>query len=365
MAENKAKTGTTPKEKAYHEDVDTKNIKRLRELQKELPDFTKSYFLSIELRMASRTRVAYAYDLILFFRYLQNETHILEGQNYYRMDVTILDEVKAMDIESYLSYLQTYSTSIDGESEIERRNHSEGQKRKLSSLRSFYNYYFRMGKIKTNPAEMVQLPKLKKKPIVRMEANEVADLLDHVESGEQLSKRQLMYHDKTEVRDIAMISLLLGTGMRVSECVGLNVDDIDLAETSAKIFRKGGKEAVVYFSDEVSENLAPYLEQRANMKPAEGHENALFLSLQNRRISVRAVENLVKKYTRTVTTMKNITPHKLRSTFGTALYQETGDIYLVASVLGHSDVNTTKTHYADMEEDQKRMARNSVKLRKD
>ena len=82
------------------------------------------------------------------------------------------------------------------------------------------------------------------------------------------------------------------------------------------------------------------------MIPMSGHEDALFLSLQNRRMAVRSVENLVKKYSRLVTTVKNITPHKLRSTYGTTLYQETGDIYLVADVLGHKDVNTTKKHYA-------------------
>ena len=101
------------------------------------------------------------------------------------------------------------------------------------------------------------------------------------------------------------------------------------------------------------------------MTPCEGHEEALFLSSQMKRMSVRTVENMVKKYTQTVTTSKNITPHKLRSTYGTALYQETGDIYLVADVLGHSDVNTTRKHYAALEDEQRRRARNAVHLRKD
>lgn len=88
----------------------------------------------------------------------------------------------------------------------------------------------------------------------------------------------------------------------------------------------------------------------------EGHENALFLSSQRRRITVRSIELLVKKYASTVTG-KHITPHKLRSTYGTNLYKETGDIYLVADVLGHSDVNTTRKHYAELEEDRKRSSR--------
>lgn len=107
------------------------------------------------------------------------------------------------------------------------------------------------------------------------------------------------------------------------------------------------------------------LGERKLIVPQDGHENALFLSLQKRRIGVRAVENLVKKYSSLVTNLKKITPHKLRSTYGTALYKETGDIYLVADVLGHKDVNTTKKHYAAIEDERRRKARNAVKLRKD
>ncbi len=87
--------------------------------------------------------------------------------------------------------------------------------------------------------------------------------------------------------------------------------------------------------------------------------------MQKRRISVRAIENLVKKYSNQVTSLKQITPHKLRSTYGTSLYRATGDIYLVADVLGHSDVNTTKKHYAAIEDSRRRSAANKVKLRED
>lgn len=105
------------------------------------------------------------------------------------------------------------------------------------------------------------------------------------------------------------------------------------------------------------------MNEREHIMPESGHENALFLSLQNKRISVRSVELLVKKYAKTVTSLKKITPHKLRSTYGTTLYQETGDIYLVADVLGHKDVNTTKKHYAAQNEERKRYAATVVKLR--
>ncbi|MDE6128584.1 MAG: tyrosine-type recombinase/integrase, partial [Lachnospiraceae bacterium] len=214
-------------------------------------------------------------------------------------------------------------------------------------------------------AELVPVPKLHEKAIIRLEPNEVATLLDQVEAGAKLTKKELAYHEKTKVRDMALLTLLLGTGIRVSECVGLDLQDVDFENDGIKIRRKGGYEAVVYFGDEVESALREYMKERKHIIPASGHENALFLSIQNRRIAVRSVENLVKKYASRVTTLKKITPHKLRSTYGTTLYQETGDIYLVADVLGHKDVNTTRKHYATMEDERRRMAAKVVKLREE
>ena len=174
-----------------------------------------------------------------------------------------------------------------------------------------------------------------------------------------------MYHKKTKIRDVALLTLLLGTGIRVSECVGLDIQDLDFNNNGIKIRRKGGNETVVYFGDEVETALLDYLKQRTMILPESGHENALFLSLQNRRMAVRSIENLVKKYASRVTSLKKITPHKLRSTYGTSLYRELGDIYLVADVLGHKDVNTTRKHYAAIEEDGRRRAAKVVRLRED
>ena len=244
-------------------------------------------------------------------------------------------------------------------------NDEKGKKRKISSLRSFYNYFYENEKIRNNPASLVPVPKQHEKEIVRLEPNEVAMLLDQVEDGTNLTKKELEYHKKTRTRDIALLTLLLGTGIRVSECVGIDMQDINFDVNGIKIRRKGGNEAVVYFGEEVETALLDYLEERDHIIPCEGHEEALFLSLQNKRISVRAVENLVKKYASRVTTLKKITPHKLRSTYGTELYRATEDIYLVADVLGHKDVNTTRRHYAAQQDESRRRAANKVKLRKD
>ena len=161
----------------------------------------------------------------------------------------------------------------------------------------------------------------------------------------------------------AMLLLFLGTGIRVSECVGLDVDDLDFDMNAFLVTRKGGDQSILYFPDQVADALRTYLTERAQIQPLEGHENALFLSMQKRRMTQRAVENMVKKYALVAAPLKKrISPHKLRSTFGTNLYQETGDIYLVADVLGHADVNTTRRHYAAMSDLNKRKASRMVPL---
>ncbi len=346
------------KERAYYENVNIANEKRLRGLLQELPSFCREFFIGIEPSTSSRTRIAYAYDLGIFFEFLHENNSYCGKMEIKNFPLELLERITPFDIEEYLQYLKYYEK--DG---VEHTNDERGIMRKLASLRSFYNYYFRKELIEKNPAALVKMPKIHEKNIVRLDVDEIVLLLDEVETGDKLTERQKIYHKKTKVRDLAILTLLLGTGIRVSECVGLNIGDIDEKNNGIKIHRKGGAEVMVYFGDEVAEALDAYLDERLEITPAEGSADALFLSLQNRRISVRSVENLVKKYSRLVTTVKNITPHKLRSTYGTNLYRETGDIYLVADVLGHKDVNTTKKHYAAQADERRRMAAKSVRLR--
>jgi len=344
---------------SYHQQKDIENVKHLRQLVKELPKFCGDFFRGIEPRTSSRTRIAYAYDLKVFFDFLIKENPVIGKLQVQDITLDHLESLRVVDIEEYMEYLK-YRFN-DKNQEV--TNKERGIMRKVSSLKSFYNYYYRNERLQTNPASLVQLPKLHEKDIIRLDIDEVALLLDEVENGGSLTEKQKSYHAKTKIRDLALLTLMLGTGIRVSECVGLDVDDIDLKNGGIRIHRKGGKEVTVYFGTEVEDALLDYLDERSFVIPEEGHEKALFLSLQKKRIAVRSVENLVKKYSKLVTPLKKITPHKLRSTYGTSLYKETGDIYLVADVLGHSDVNTTKKHYASLEDERRRSARNKVKLR--
>lgn len=346
------------KEKNYHEKYNIEQSVKLREITHTLPSFCKDFFRGIEPTTAIRTRIAYAHDLRIFFEFLQEVNSQCKKMDISDFPVTILDQIKPVDIEEYLDYLSYYKKH-----DMEYTNDEHGKMRKLASLRSLYNYFFRKEIIEKNPAILVKMPKIHEKAIIRLDIDEVAMLLDEVEGGENLTKKQQSFHKKTKIRDLAMLTLLLGTGIRVSECVGLDISDVDFKNNGIKVRRKGGNEVVVYFGEEVEEALLNYLNERISIIAEKDHENALFLSMQKKRINVRSVEKLVKKYSLLVTQLKHITPHKLRSTYGTNLYRETGDIYLVADVLGHKDVNTTRKHYAALEDDRRKSAANAVKLR--
>ncbi len=349
-------------QQTYHQKLYIDHTLRLRDMLKTLPPFAKDYFRSIEPHTSSKTRISYAYDIRVFFHFLLSENPSYSGRSIQDFTVDDLDRVTALDLEEYMEYLKVYRQEENGRIVT---NTEKGLARKMSSLRSFYAYYFKKQMIKTNPTVLVEMPKLHEKAIIRLEPDEVASLLDLIEKGgDSLKGQALAYYKKTKQRDLAICTLLLGTGLRVSECVGLDLGDVDFKNNSVKVVRKGGNEMIVYFGQEVEKALIDYIEgDRKKIEPLKGHENALFYSLQRKRIGVQAIENMIKKYAVQVTPNKHITPHKLRSTYGTSLYKETGDIYLVADVLGHKDVNTTRKHYAAIDENRRRQAAGVVQLR--
>lgn len=351
----------TSNRKTYHEQTYIDNTLRLREILKTLPPFAKDYFRAVEPTTSARTRISYAYDIRVFFHFLMENNPVYKNYTIEQFEVHDLERLEPVDIEEYQEYLKVYKN--DEEKCI--TNTEKGLTRKMSALRSFYGYYFKRQIISKNPTLLVEMPKLHEKAIIRLDTDEIAMLLDYVDhGGDNLTGQRKAYFEKTKNRDLAILTLLLGTGIRVSECVGLDLQDIDFKNNGITVTRKGGNQMVVYFGEEVENALKTYLyTTRKETIPLSGHENALFLSTQRKRMGVQAVENMVKKYAREVTPNKKITPHKLRSTYGTALYKETGDIYLVADVLGHKDVNTTKKHYAAIDEDRRRQAAGAVKLR--
>ena len=230
----------------YREHTDTENILKLRQVLSTLPAFCKDYFRAIDSTTTTKTRISYAYDIRIFFQFLLDEN---------------------------------------------------------PSYKSFYASYYKREMIHTNPTVLIDVPKIHDKSIIRLDTDEVALLLDYIEHcGDSLTGQKRVYYEKTKERDLAIVTLLLGTGIRVSECVGLDIEDVDFKNNGIKVTRKGGNEMVVYFGEEVEKALKRYLEVRAGITPLAGHEHALFYSAQRKRMGVQAVENMVKKYSRQITT---------------------------------------------------------------
>lgn len=342
----------------YFAERNLKNSNQLKVMLISLPSFCDEYFRGIENKTTPLTRLGYANDLKTFFEFLVQEIDGFVGKKIKDITLDDLNRITQTDLEIYLNYLSNYKKNGEQFS-----NDARAKARKLSAVRSLFRYFYRKDKLRENVTTKIDTPKIRDKEIIRLEVDEVVKLLDTAEHPKDFSKRQQSYNRLTRTRDIAILTLLLGTGIRVSECVGLNVEDIDFETNGFKITRKGGAQTILYFSDEVSTALQNYLDERLNNEFVSPNEHALFLSIQNKRIGVRAVEQLVKKYSQECIPLKHITPHKLRSTYGTNLYRETGDIYIVADVLGHRDVNTTKKHYAAISEDARRRVANVVKLR--
>jgi integrase/recombinase XerC len=347
-------------EQKYSEQTAIQRNERIRHLLKELPVVCAEYFRSVMYTTSPLTRLAYAYDLRLFFQYLCLERAEFDSTSPELISDLHLNKITAKDIEGFQDYLTQYvKSSNDQDSKFVgyTQNHELGIMRKLCSIRALFEYLFRTNHIAANVATLVALPKIHEKPILYLEFEEMRKLLDIADTGDGLTKNQLYYQHITRIRDQAILLLFLGTGIRVSECVGINTDDIDFSLNAFIVTRKGGNTGILYFAQQVADALQLYYAQRKVIVPTAGHENAFFLSIQKKRITQRAVQNLVKKYALLAAPLKKkMSPHKLRSTFGTHLYQETGDIYLVADVLGHSDINTTRKHYAAMTDSRKREA---------
>ncbi|MCL2846122.1 MAG: tyrosine-type recombinase/integrase [Firmicutes bacterium] len=311
---------------SFQRERDNAARERADKILADLPHVCTEFVLAISARSTSLTILNYVYDLRAFFIFLQMKFPEIGHLDMNQIGVEQLELLTAHDIELYLH-------------DLTRTNGDRGRARKLSALRSFFAFMYKRDMITKNELTRVDMPKIRTRAIVKLETPEVREILDR----------------PLTLRDATILQMFLGTGIRVSELVGLNVDDIDLKNKSFKIIRKGGAEAILYLSDDLATQLLGYMDS-IGVSPKTHRGVALFGGMGTDRIGIRAVQKLVKKYALAAVPLKNISPHKLRSTYGTALYRETGDIYLVADVLGHRDVNTTTKHYAQIADDRRRDA---------
>ncbi len=344
----------------FYTERNNRNILMIENLlANDLPVFCGDYFLAIDSQTSTLTRLNYAHDLKIFFDFLLKK-RFTSYKNVKDFTLQDLENIGNNDIEMFLAYLSRYQ--YVGKIHV---CNDRAKARKLSSVRAMFKYFFNHGLISVNNSAKVATPKQHEKPIIRLDGQEVYDIINVAESGDGLTARQRAFHERAKTRDSAIIVLFLGTGIRISELVGLNNEDINFNDNSFIVTRKGGGKSILYFDADVADALLRYMDYKQECGVPCEPKDALFLSSQKKRITVRAVENLVQKYAKIISPLKKISPHKLRSTYGTQLYRATGDIYVVADVLGHKDVNTTRKHYAAISEDTRRSVVGKVKLHRD
>ena len=337
----------------YQRKLHLKRLEKLHMLENELPIYCIPFLDDKELTSQINTVVSYSYDLITFFQFLMEKNPTLKSVKYIKdIPIELLDKLSFEDINEF----QRFLSFNNGENY--HVNKEKGIARRMAALRGFYEFMCEHHYLKNNPTlGAAKRRKNPKKDIIRMNTEEVNTLMDTVMNTDvKVSDRQRALMEKTNLRDTAIFTLLLNTGIRVSECVGLDIDDLNFEENSFSVVRKGGNVQILYFNEQTAVTLKEYIEyERPSLIPND-KEKALFLSIRKRRITIRSVQLLVQKFTRIAVPGKKLTPHKMRSTYGTALYRETGDIRLVADVLGHKDINTTAKHYAAIEDEHRRIA---------
>lgn len=342
-------------ESGYYKEKNKKQIAKLRILENELPPYAASYLNDKELSSQINTVVAYAYDLKTFFQFLVEMNPLLNKKIIKDIPIEFLENLSFEDINEYQRYLRySYNTKT------KHNNDDRGIARRMAALRGFFSFLLIHNYIKSDPTVgAAKRSKMPNKDIIRLNNEEVYSLIDTVsKTNIKGSNLQIKKSMKTQLRDTAIITLLLHTGIRVSECVGLDMNDINFKNMTINIVRKGGSSSHLYFDEETKRALFDYIknERSVLLGTQKSDEVALFISMKKSRMSVSAIERMVKKYAAFATPNKKISPHKMRSTFGTALYKDTSDIRLVSDVLGHKDINTTARHYAAIDEEHRQIA---------
>ena len=323
-----------PQRVTYHDEQDVENTLKLREVLKTLPGFCRDYFRAMEPTTSTKTRISYAYDIRVFFRFLKERNPALRTMDIRDFPVDVLDQLEAVDIEEYQEYLKVYEASS---CDKQITNGERGLKRKMSALRSFYTYYYKRQVISSNPTLLVDMPKIHEKSIIRLEANETAALLDYIEhGGDELTGQRKMYYEKTKARDLAIVTLLLGTGIRVSEVQYITMEAAKRGRTD--IFLKG-KIRTILLPEKLCRKLLKYAQKH---KTASGE---IFLTRSGRSLSRRQIWAEMKQLCRYAGVEPGkVFPHNFRHLFATIFYRACKDIVRLADVLGHSSIETTRIY---------------------
>ena len=330
---------------------------KTQEVVKELPDFMSKFFKDLKTKgMSERTRLEYAHDMKRFFEFVSEQAGFKDKDLNSMKASDVFDVLTFDDIQEYLDTLNFKMVKNDEGKYVEDNAKATTKSRRISSLRSVYNFYYKIGEIKNNMANLLDLPKLPKNTITVLDKGQIDRILEAVTDTSEMKDGEIKRHSKIMKRDYAIMMLFFGTGIRVSELVGIDLSDIDFYNASIIITRKGGDHDTVFFPESVEFALKDYIENDRDTLLANNDSPALFISMHHKRMTVRSVQLAVENYAKKAEINLGITPHVLRKTFGTSLYKETGDIYLTSSALNHKSINTTVKFYTKMEDEHRRKA---------
>ena len=333
-------------------------------LEDNLPRFMNGYFIYLRSSVLPMTRLAYLQDITFFCDYLV-ESAMFEAQTIKDLTAFDFEKIRAKDINVFIDYARRYEKDKNDGVYI-YENHNRSLARKKTSLSMLFKYLFRdeiLSKNITDGLDPIKVAKPAETEIKALTDDEVRTMLKAVETGEGMTKKQLEYFEKTKKRDKAILLLFLTYGLRISELQQLNVDSFNFDRQEFKIYRKRGKESIMPMNISCDIAIHEYLdmERKNDDELLDEHKNALFLSLQGKRMTERQIRELVKKYTAIAlkTTQKNgYSPHKLRATAATSLIGRGEDIFDVQLLLDHENVTTTQLYAKHKENVKKRLINN-------
>lgn len=328
-------------------------IEKCLEIQESLPRFLNGFFVYLKGSILPTTRLAYLQDIRFFCNYLINETDLTEAKDPRDIKLEEFAKIEAADVNVFIDYCRKYKVE-KGNIVYIYENDKRSLSRKKSSISSLFKYLYRDGLISKNITDgfdPIKLPKPGEREIKALQDDEVMRMLDAVSSGKKLTKKEREFWEKTKKRDKAILILFLTYGLRLSELQQLNLSSFNFSRGEFKIYRKRGKESIMPLNKTVLKCVYEYInEERVsdeNLSPE--HKDALFLSLQGKRMTERQIRELVKKYTAIglATSRDNgYSPHKLRATAATSLIGRGNSIYDVQALLDHENITTTQLYAA-------------------
>ena len=328
-----------------------KVISDCEKIENELPKWMRGFFSYLRGNVLPKSRLSYLRDIRFFCQYLITETGLTDAEKISDIKVEDFKQIKAVDVNMFIDYCRQYTVEKD-DTVVVYENGNKTLARKKSSLSVLFKQLYRqelLDKNITDGFDPIRVQKASEREIKALQDDEVMIMLDAVSTGSNLTPKERQYWEKTKKRDKAILILFLTYGLRLFELQQLNVSSFNFNRGEFKIYRKRAKEAIMPLNQSASEAVLDYIdgERPHEDKIVEGHEDALFLSLQGRRLTERQIRDLVKKYSSIglATSRKaGYSPHKLRATAATSLIGRGNSIYDVQALLDHEQVTTTQLY---------------------